>query len=145
MDIVLAVLKSGHSVVLPSTGYSMWPYLKPGDNVVVRALNKEEIPEKGTVLIYEDSGRLVMHRLVEIIYPSFNNLQFITRGDSMVFTDNPLQLKQILGVAISYRRGKIERQIKVFVPGTLRYKFNRRLLWVYAKTKAAVNMWQKLW
>jgi signal peptidase I len=53
LGIIKVVLEAGHSVVLPSTGFSMFPALRPGDLVVVKPLMKGEIPENGSVVVYE--------------------------------------------------------------------------------------------
>jgi len=131
IGIILAVLESGHSVELPATGYSMFPTLRPGDKVIVRPLTKGELPKPGSVVVYKENSGFVMHRLVEIIGCDSGYVQFITRGDSMSEPDKPWPQQKLLGVANCYKRGNREYPVKTFVPGIWRYKFNRRLLWLY--------------
>ena len=131
IGIIKAVLESGHSVELPAEGYSMFPTVRPGDKVIVKPLTKGYFPKKGIVVVYVENSGLVMHRLVEIIGGDSGYVQFITRGDSMSEHDNPWPQQKLLGVANSYKRGNREFPVKTFVPGIWRYKFNRRLLWLY--------------
>jgi hypothetical protein len=54
IDVVLSVLESGHSVELPTRGYSLFPTLRPRDKVVVRPLSKGKFPERGSVVVLID-------------------------------------------------------------------------------------------
>jgi hypothetical protein len=78
---------------------------------------------------------LVMHRLIEIRVDDRVNPQLITRGDSLNESDKPWPRQQLLGVALSYKRSGKEHLIKNFIPGEWRYKYNRRLLWMFGKIK----------
>ncbi len=53
---VLEILAQGHSVELPAKGLSMFPTFRPGDKVVVRPVRKDEMPEKGEVVVYVEEG-----------------------------------------------------------------------------------------
>jgi len=81
----------------------------------------------------EKYGGLVMHRLIGIMPDNSGEQLFITRGDSRTEPDKPLSRQQLLGVAESYRRGKKEQTVKIFIPGVWRYLLNRILLWLYGK------------
>jgi signal peptidase I len=135
IGIIKAVLGSGHSVELPATGYSMFPTLRPGDRITVKPLAKGEFPKPGQVVVYENNEVLVMHRLIEIINESSGEQLFITRGDCVMDPDKPWLQQLVIGVAISYRRRGKEHLIKTLIPGTWRYSFNRRILWLFSKTK----------
>jgi hypothetical protein len=76
---------------------------------------------------------LVMHRLIDIKYDGSGNPLFITRGDSGREDDRPWPRQQLMGVAVSYKRGKRAHLVKNFVPGTRRYKYNRSKLWMISK------------
>jgi signal peptidase I len=135
IGLIKAVLDSGHSVELPATGYSMFPTLRPGDRVIVKPLNKGEVPKPGQVVVYENQDGFVMHRLMEIIQGPPGVELFITRGDSVTGHDKPWPQQQVIGVAISYKRGSKEHLMTTLIPGTLRYLFNRRILWLFNKIK----------
>jgi len=157
VEIVIAVLESGHSVELPATGYSMFPTLKPGDRVVVKPLPKIELPMIGSVVVFEVNGPteegaghraqgtehnsvLVMHRLVDIKHDDSGNPLLITRGDTEMENDKPWVQQQLIGAAVSYKRCGKERLVKVFVPGVRRYKYNRRVLWVVNKISRVIGI-----
>lgn len=159
VGIVIAVLDSGNSIELAATGYSMFPTLRQGDRVVIKPLTKGELPGRGAIIVCIDSGItaqrlngiteerhndittehhngiLVMHRLVEIKDGDSGNSLLITRGDSGIENDKPWPQQQLLGVAVNCKRGKKEHLVKTFIPGAWRYKYNRRLLWMFGKIK----------
>jgi hypothetical protein len=146
---IFSILSEGHSVELPATGYSMFPAIKPGERVVVRPVGKDEMPVRGTVLVFyengataqrrngtkaeEHSGLFVMHRLIEVRKDEAENAILITRGDSLEWEDEPWQIDQLVGIAVSRKSGNKERKIKSFVPSGLRYRVNWWLLWGYGK------------
>jgi hypothetical protein len=149
IETVLNVLREGHSVELPATGYSMFPAIRPGERVVVRPVGKDETLEKGAVVVcYEDgaaaqrrkgakaeehSSVFLMHRLIEVRKDDAGNVILITRGDSLEWADEPWQIDQLIGIAVSRKSGNKEWKIKCFVPSGLRYRVNWWLLWGYGK------------
>lgn len=139
VGIILAVLESGNSVELPATGYSMFPTLRPGDKVLVTPLDRGDLPKPGTVVIFSENDGLVMHRLIEIQKNDTGDLLIITKGDSIKEYDKPFPQKQLIGVAASFKRGKKEHSLKVFIPRYFRLLSNRKLLWLYLKLKRVLN------
>ena len=51
--IIKAILESGNCIELPATGYSMFPALMPGCRVIVKPLPEGELPEPGSVVVYD--------------------------------------------------------------------------------------------
>lgn len=144
IEIIRAVLESGHNVELPATGYSMFPTLRPGDKVIVKPVTIDEIPKKGCIVVYVEDGKkaqgsngtkgqgvLVTHRLAEISLDDTGTLMLITRGDSMTDYDRPLPQQKLVGTAVNYKRGNRQYPLKTYVPGIWHYKYNQRLLWLY--------------
>ena len=136
IGLIKAVLESGNSVELPASGYSMFPTLRPDDRVIVKPGFKGEFPIPGNVVVYEKTGVFVMHRLMEIIEGNDGNHLFISRGDQGIKQDEPWSQQQLLGIAISYKRGDKEHSIRSYIPGVWRYRLNRRLLWIYNRRQA---------
>ena len=117
LGLVMAVFESGHSVELSATGYSMFPTLRPGDRVIVKPLMKGELPIRGSVVVY----------LVNII--TGQGTEPLGKEP-----DKPWPQQQLIGVAVSYKRGKIEQLIKTFIPASWRYIYNLMLLWMFSKS-----------
>jgi signal peptidase I len=133
IDTIIAILESGNSVVLPATGYSMFPTLRPGDRVLVKPVIKGEMPEPGTIVVFRDNGQLIIHRLIKILQNEEGNDSFEARGDSRSMNDKILQVEQLIGKAVSFKRGDKEYDIRSIFPGTIQNKYNRFILWFFFK------------
>jgi len=131
IGLIKEVLKTGHSVELPATGYSMFPTLRPGDRVFVKPIDKGEYPKPGSVVVYDNNGALVMHRLIKIIAGNDGEPIFITRGDSVIEKDKPWPVQKLAGKVLTYKRDEKEHSIRSYIPGVWRYKYNQRLLWLH--------------
>jgi hypothetical protein len=156
IDIVIDLLESGRLVELPAAGFSMFPALRAGDMVIVKPLIKGEMPTPGSIVVCLNMGKrveedkrrpgegergrwgedlLVLHRLLEIRIADNGDKIYITRGDSRMEPDLPWPQQQLLGMAVSFKRGKKEHPVKTYIPGEWRYLFNGRLLRVFNKIK----------
>jgi hypothetical protein len=135
IETVIAVLAEGRSVELPAVGYSMFPTLKPGDKVMIIPILKNEIPESGNIVVFRNNDMLIMHRLIKILQDEPEKDNFIARGDSMAECDKTIPAQQLIGVAVSYKRGGKEQKLKVILPCKIKYKFNRFVLWFFFKMK----------
>jgi signal peptidase I len=133
--ILKAVLESGKNIELTAAGYSMFPTLRPGDKITVKPLLDEEFQLPGRILVYENNGVFVMHRLIKIITDGSGKKLFFSRGDSSTMPDEPWVRQQLIGIAVSFKRNNKVNPIKNFIPGSWRYVFNRRLLWIINKGK----------
>jgi hypothetical protein len=133
IEIVLAVLESGHSVELPATGYSMYPALKPGYKVTVAPFDEKKAVAGNVVICKSDS--LVMHRLIKITTDDSYKTVYITRGDCRKDNDIPWPMGSIVGVATSYKKDGKVYPVKSFLPGKLYYVANFWLLWIDLKLR----------
>jgi signal peptidase I len=134
-EIIKAVLDTGNPIELKAAGYSMFPTFRPGDRITIRPLNESEMPDLGNLVVYEDNSVFVMHRIIKMVNNDAGVQTFITRGDSTTEPDRPWVQQQLIGIAVSLKRNKKEHLVKTFIPGTWRYLFNRRLLWIFNKCK----------
>lgn len=140
LSLIKAVLSSGNSVELPATGYSMFPSLKPGDLVLVKPMSNKEIPPKGSVVVHEENGNLIMHRLIGLRYNGFGRQSLICRGDSRVEEDEPWDSEQLLGMAVSCKRGGMDFPVRIHIPRAWQYILNKRFLWLFWKIKRVKNV-----
>ncbi len=76
----------GLSVVMSG---SMEPELRVNDLVVVRS---QDSYEKGDIVVYQDGGSLVIHRIIEI-----RDDKVITKGDANDVPDRPVPVRDIKG------------------------------------------------
>ena len=133
IEIVIAVIESGHSVELPATGYSMFPALKPGYKVTVVPFDEKKAVAGNVVICKSDS--LVMHRLIKITTDDSGKTIFTTRGDCRKENDFPWPAGSIVGVAATYKTNGKVYPVKSFLPGKLYYVANFWLFWIVLKLK----------
>jgi signal peptidase I len=76
------------------TSGSMWPVLKEGDLVFIRAVQPEMI-EIGDIVVWQNSRGFTIHRVVRL-----ESDTIVTKGDANFVEDSPVVHKDIIGRAI---------------------------------------------
>ena len=112
------LLKSGQ-VRLRIASSSMAPTLRPGDEVAVDPARMEEI-QIGDLVLFEQRGQLICHRLVE------KSAAWLTRGDAGGGPGERIRPEQVLGKVLSIRkrppwRGLKESLQDALLPASLRW------------------------
>jgi signal peptidase I len=84
-------------------GWSMLPSIRPGDTLLIEAVDYAEVAS-GEVVLFLREQRLFAHRAVGRKHA---DLRIITRGDAMRTDDRPLSEAELLGkVTLIWRGGK---------------------------------------
>lgn len=100
-------------------GSSMLPAIAAGDILTFRAATPDELVS-GQVVLVQDNGRLVAHRLL-----SYAQGLLTTMGDSLRTPDAPFQPAQLLGVLDlherDHRRLPLDRDYGRLLPRTSRW------------------------
>ena len=97
-ELFLASLVEGKEARLHVTGTSMLPSLKPGDVVVLKPVEPEQL-QKGDLVVVRHKHDLVTHRLI-----GQQAGQWLTKGDNCRQLDPPAAEMMILGKVISIER-----------------------------------------
>lgn len=82
----------------------MLPAVHPGDIVWVRRLNAAGAGP-GDIVLFAREERLVVHRVVEA-WTNAGRPYWITRGDTLPYTDPPISSVELLGRIVAIERGK---------------------------------------
>ena len=94
-----AYRRQGRSAWIQATGRSMWPLLAPGDWLLVDF--GREPRRTGDVVLFDDGGRIVAHRVVAL---RPQRAQILTKGDGSLGFDRPRATADVLGVIRARRR-----------------------------------------
>lgn len=95
---------NGHrEFLIQTSGYSMWPFLKPREKILVKAIAGEDLA-CGDVILYKDRGRLVCHRLIRKLQTA-RGLSFLVRGDNAVYASEKTLDDELLGKVVGIVRG----------------------------------------
>ncbi len=89
-----------------TTGFSMWPFLKAGEKLLIKETPTEKL-KIGDIVIYRAGSQLVCHRLIKKIRERERYLLYV-RGDSSVSSPESITEEMFLGKAMGIiRNGKI--------------------------------------
>lgn len=84
------------SIMLPSQGYSMFPFIRPSDECHFTPITRDSLHIGRIILFSEASGQLVGHRLIRIESSPSGTL-YICKGDTNLLPDEPIPFEQIVG------------------------------------------------
>ena len=102
-ELAAEVLRSWGKLRLRVNGWSMLPSIRPGDTLLIEAVNYDGVATGEVVLFLRGQG-LFEHRALG---RNPADLQIITRGDAMRREDRPLNQAELLGrVTLIWRGGK---------------------------------------
>lgn len=93
-ELVASALAALGSVTIPVSGISMLPTLRPGERVVLRAVDRAALRPQD-VIAFRLDGQLVLHR-VHAVLPD----RVITAGDHYDLFDPPVPIAAVIGVAV---------------------------------------------
>jgi hypothetical protein len=86
-------------------GRSMWPVLRPGDEVLV--LHGGQPPRPGAIVVAREGGGLVVHRLLAVTEAG-GQVTYWTQGDARPQMDAPHPAEALIGRVIARQRARRE-------------------------------------
>ena len=113
-------------IFIEVTGFSMWPFLKAGEKLLIKKFSIEDL-RVGDIIIYRADNQLVCHRLVKRSKTENGHLLF-ARGDNSsslpTLVTEQMFLGKIIGIIkngqaislIGIRRRFINRAIVIIAP-----------------------------
>ena len=104
LELVAVLLARGRSVAVRARGGSMRPALRDGDVITLGPLDRA--PRRGEVVAARRGSLLIIHRVVRVIRVIAQGPGGVAlRGDACAAGDGVFSLGELLGRAISVRRG----------------------------------------
>jgi hypothetical protein len=98
------ILGGGSSLRFRARGVSMWPLVRDGDILEVQPPGFAALRRGDVVLCRPRGGRLVAHRVVQIIRGNSGATTIVTQGDTLAFSDAPISAEQVLGYVVAVER-----------------------------------------
>lgn len=100
---IIALLREGRSVAVTAEGRSMHPFLRPGDTVVIRPLDRrEEILAGELILAEQGGGRWALHRAIRTGGKA--SAPVVVKGDALLRADLPVERESVAGKAAALKR-----------------------------------------
>ncbi len=100
------ILNKNKKIKISVHGSSMLPFLRSGDNVIIKRVKENEL-KVADIVVFKYFDKIVVHRIIKI-----NTDTIICRGDSTINNDEPVGKKNIIGVVIGRERG-LKNKVKV--------------------------------
>jgi signal peptidase I len=94
--VIDGVLRSGNAVSFTATGWSMYPAIRSGEQLVVDAVDANGI-RRGDVVLAKLERGLTAHRVVRIERRGGEVVKIVTRGDNCAEGDPPFAAAQLVG------------------------------------------------
>ena len=131
-EIGLSLLAEGKTIKAKAEGYSMYPFIKPGSDILLGPVNEGVTLVPGEIIAWKRESGFVLHRLTGII-KNGDEINFITRGDSCLQEDLPLKREQISGkvLMVEDKNGKTREGSRLIVKPC--YFFNRLRVRIFFK------------
>ena len=99
LEQIMAHTGQGKCVRIPVAGNSMKPFLQPGDQVLLKPVEKGDL-RLGMILLVDMRGAMILHRLVK-----FDQECIWLAGDANMVQHEELQHGCVLGQAVRLFRG----------------------------------------
>jgi len=138
-DLASGLLEEGKTVRIEASGYSMYPAIKPGNQIYIKAVKDRDDICPGDIIAWQREDDMVVHRLIHR-YRDEEEYCFLTRGDSGRLSDRPVLFEDIVGVVVEIegRSGKRKPVRKALIREG-RYRMNSRRVWLLVRWKAVLR------
>jgi len=104
------ILEKGNPVRFQARGWSMHPFIRDGDFIVVNPIETSPI-KTGDVVFYATTGnKIIVHRVIKR-HKKDSRITLLIRGDATFGPPEEVDIKNVLGKVVSVERG--EQQISL--------------------------------
>lgn len=96
------LIENNHSVKIEAAGYSMFPFMLPGDEQTISPVPIEDIAI-GDVVVFEHDNKWISHRVISI-QNNNNEKTLILRGDTCIQLDPLVTKTNYIGKTTAFER-----------------------------------------
>ena len=118
---IMELKKSTDLSFFETTGFSMWPFLRGGEKLIVKRTATEDL-KIGDIIIYRTKDPLACHRLIKKIKKEGKYI-FYVRGDNSTSLPEPIAEEMFLGKVVS-----IVKDANVIALNRLKWRFINRVI-----------------
>jgi signal peptidase I len=138
-DVASGLLGEGKTIRIEASGYSMYPSIRPGNIIHIKAISEPEKVDVGDIIAWQREKDMVVHRLVHR-YRHDDDCHYITRGDSAISSDKPVSFNDVAGkvVLIENRKGS-KVPLAVTLIRESRYRINNKKVWLVVRIRAVLR------
>ena len=96
------LIVNNHSVKIEAAGYSMFPFMLPGDEQTISPVPMEDIAI-GDVVVFEHANKWISHRVISI-QNNNNEITLTLRGDTCIQLDPLITKANYIGKTVAFER-----------------------------------------
>lgn len=108
-----------------TTGFSMWPFLKAGEKLIIKKTSIDSLGA-GDIVLYTNNNQIVCHRLIKKIKQGYGCVLCV-RGDNCLSLPEQVTKDKFLGKAIG-----IVKKEKIISLNTIKQHFLNRMIVIAA-------------
>ena len=90
------MLSEGKVLRIRADGYSMYPQIGPGWFLLIEPIADVSKLKENEIIAFKRATGMIVHRLIRIEHDG-SRTTYITRGDSCIWEDEPLDAERIIG------------------------------------------------
>lgn len=94
-EIGFTLLAEGKTLKVKAEGFSMYPSIKPGSLIYIEPVPSGTELLPGEIIAWKKESGFVVHRLIKVLKDE--DVLLITRGDSCMTEDDPVNFEQLAG------------------------------------------------
>lgn len=138
LDWCIDELAQGRAVQILSNGYSMWPCIRPKDNLLISTVPFSSV-QINDIIAFQRQNHIVVHRVVEIL-DSENGNELRTIGDSNSVDDEPIDRSNFIG-KVSEVNGIIVQSV---APSPFKRRIYRFVIWSLTLVLRVIRFFRRL-
>ena len=117
------LLSEGKVLRIRADGYSMYPQIGSGWFLLIEPITDISKLKENDIVAFKRAAGMVVHRLIRIEHDGTRAL-YITRGDSCIWEDEPIEAERIVGRVRAIFSGEKFEKRNPITSGKINYHFN---------------------
>jgi len=138
-------IESTNTLLLETSGFSMWPFIKKNERLIIRKVPIDNL-KRGDVILYKAKDLLACHRLVNK-KQSKGEYELYVRGDNSQFSLEAVNNQMYVGKVISI----VKNDKEVDITSSMQCLINRIIVvispflsWIVKFVKPAYRKFRKM-
>lgn len=104
------ILEKGRSIRFQANGWSMRPFIRDGDFIVVSPVKSSSI-RKGDVVFYSDAeNKIIVHRIIRK-YKKNDRITVLIKADASFGSSEKVEIQNVLGKVVAIERNGREKRL----------------------------------
>jgi len=104
------ILKKGKSIRFQAKGWSMRPFIRDGDFIVVSPVKNSSIRKGDVVFYFNAENKIIVHRIIRK-YKKNDRITVLIKADASFGSPEKVDIQNVLGKAIAIEKNGREKRL----------------------------------